>query len=261
LALETLFADPQVKAALAQDERLVINGKGQVTDWLCPTDPRNQEQLLAVVTEIVLGYRVSGIQLDYFRFDGTDTCLCPRCRVAFERQLGRRFTRWPQEVLSGDTREDFLVWRSGVLTDLLRQLRAQLQAVRPDALLSVACFPNWETCPRNFGQDPMTWASEGLVDFLCPMNYTSSLEKFSGLVRTQAAHLSGTVPLAAGIGAFSDACQFDTPQELADQIQASRQAGAQGFVVFNLNDRFMQDFLPWIELGLTKRPSPLAWEK
>jgi uncharacterized lipoprotein YddW (UPF0748 family) len=261
LALECLFTDPQVKADLAKAGRLEVNSQGETTDWLCPTDPRNQEQLLGVATEIATHYPVQGIQLDYFRYDDTDACLCPTCRAAFEKYLGHPVAHWPDDVVLGDLKDKFLEWRQGVLTDLLAALRAQLKALRPDLKLSVAVFPNWQTSGRNFGQDPVTWAQRGLVDFLCPMTYTADLGRFSDLTKAQVRALDGQVPLAAGIGAFSDACKFAKPEDLSDQIQASRQAGAQGFVVFNYNDRFVNDFLPWIEVGLTSRPSPFAWKK
>jgi hypothetical protein len=67
------------------------------------------------------------------------------------------------------------------------------------------------------------------------------------------------VPLAVGIGAFADNCPFDSPQPLADQIEAARARGAAGFVIFNYNPRLVTDFLPWLELGLTRQAAAPAW--
>jgi uncharacterized lipoprotein YddW (UPF0748 family) len=259
LALSCLFASPAQKSALAAQGRLAVNGRGKTTDWLCPTDPRNEEQLLAVATEIATRYPVQGIQLDYFRYDDTDTCVCPRCRAEFEKAAGVRATRWPQDVTSGPLRAQFLKWRQERLTALLRDLRRQLQAVRPDLRLSVAVFPNWRTTAENVGQTPAEWAKQGLVDFLCPMDYTSDLQRFQGYVNTQTTQLAGAVPLAVGIGACADNCPFHSPQQLADQILAARAQGAAGFVVFNYNPRLVTDFLPWVELGITRRPAVPGW--
>jgi uncharacterized lipoprotein YddW (UPF0748 family) len=261
LALEALFADQQVKTELRKAGRLMVSSKGQSGDWLCPNDPRNREQLLKTVREILQRYPVQGVQLDYYRFDSTDTCLCGRCRAAFQKSLGRTVTRWPEEVLKGPLREQFLGWRQEVLTELLREVRAEVQAVKPGALLSVACFPDWDRHPRGFGQDPVRWAEEGLVDFLCPMNYTSDQNKFKALVGTQVQRLKGKTALAAGIGAFADGCRLETPQELADQITTARAQGAAGYVVFTYNQRFADEFLPWIRLGLTSQESPLEWRR
>jgi uncharacterized lipoprotein YddW (UPF0748 family) len=259
LALTCLFASPAEKSVLAGAGRLAVNAEGKTTDWLCPTDPRNEEQLLAVATEIVERYPVQGIQLDYFRYEGTDMCVCPRCRAAFERETGVRATQWPQDVTTGPRRAQFLAWRAQRLTALLRDVRAQLKAVRPDLLLSVATFPDWGTTAEKVGQTPAEWAKEGLVDFLCPMDYTGDLQRFQGYVITQTTQLAGAVPLAVGIGACADDCAFDSAQPLADQIVAARAQGVAGFVVFNYNPRLVTDFLPWVELGLTRQAAAPAW--
>ncbi len=259
IALQCLFTAKSVKSALAAQGRMAVNSQGKTVDWLCPTDPRNQEQLLAVATEIVLRYPVQGLQLDYFRYDDTDTCVCPRCRAEFEKATGVKVDEWPQDLAAGPLRARFLQWRQGVLTDLLRALRAQLKAVRPQVRLSVATFPNWRTTADESGQTPAAWAKEGLVDFLCPMDYTDNLQRFQGYIQDQTAQLAGAVPLAVGIGAFADNCPFGSPQQLADQIQAVRKQGAAGFVVFNYNPRLVTDFLPWIELGLTRREADPTW--
>jgi uncharacterized lipoprotein YddW (UPF0748 family) len=259
LALSCLFASPAQKSALAAQGRLAVNAQGKPTDWLCPTDPRNEEQLLAVATEIATRYPVQGIQLDYFRYDDTDTCVCPRCRAEFEKAAGVRAAHWPQDVTTGPLRAQFLKWRQERLTALLRALRTQLKAVRPDLRLSVAVFPNWQTTAENVGQTPAEWAKAGLVDFLCPMDYTGDLHRFQGYVTTQTTQLAGAVPLAVGIGACADNCAFDSPQPLADQIGAARAQGAAGFVVFNYSPRLVTSFLPWVELGLTRQPAAPGW--
>ena len=60
LALEALFADQQVKTELRKAGRLMVSSKGQSGDWLCPNDPRNREQLLKTVREILQRYRARG---------------------------------------------------------------------------------------------------------------------------------------------------------------------------------------------------------
>jgi len=259
LVMQALFAPRAVKDNLAAQGRLAVNSQGKATDWLCPTDPRNQEQLLAVATEIVLRYPVQGLQLDYFRFGDMDTCVCARCRAEFEKAVGVTTGNWPQTAVSGPLRPRFLEWRREKLTELLRALRLQLKAVRPEVRLSVATFPNWRTSQDYVGQAPAAWAKEGLVDFLCPMNYTDDLRRFQGFVEEQTTQLAGVVPLAVGIGAFADNCTFSSPQQMADQIEAARKHGAAGFVVFNYNPRLVTDFLPWMEMGLTRRQAPPAW--
>jgi uncharacterized lipoprotein YddW (UPF0748 family) len=254
LAWETLFASAASRQNLRDQGRLAQDSQGKTSDWLCPTDPRNHALLLGLVEELAVRYQVSGIQLDYFRYSGLDRCLCPDCRFHFEQDTGYRAESWPAEVLTGVGRERFLQWRRDVLTDLLRQVRERLREVAPDCQLSVAVFPNWETHPRAVGQDPVRWAREGLVDFLCPMTYTADMERFERLTQYQRTALGPDFPLAAGIGAFSDACRFEDPLDLARQLEAARRAGSQGFVIFNYNETLASDFLPYLAKGLTREP-------
>jgi hypothetical protein len=93
------------------------------------------------------------------------------------------------------------------------------------------------------------------------MDYTDDQHRFQGYVDTQITQLEGAVPLAVGIGVCADNCPFDSPQQLADQIQAARAQGASGFVVFNYNPRLVADFLPWMELGLTRQAAAPAWAR
>ncbi|HEY3398641.1 MAG TPA: family 10 glycosylhydrolase [Armatimonadota bacterium] len=259
LALSTLYADAATKRALAAAGRLMLDSQGHTSDWLCPTDPRNQEQLLAVATEIVMRYQPPGLQLDYFRYDATDTCVCARCRAQFEQEMGVKAAQWPQDVTTGALRGSFLQWRAGVLTKLLRALRTQLKAVRPEVQLSVCVFPDWVNNPDEIGQRPAQWAREGLVDFICPMNYSDDLVKYKAWTAEEIRLLQGSVPLAVGIGAFSDACRLNSPQDMYEQVEAARQAGAGGFVVFNYCDRFVRDFVPWLTEHLGPTP-PLPWK-
>ena len=38
--------------------------------------------------------------------------------------------------------------------------------------------------PVSVAQDAAAWIDEGLLDFICPMNYTASAEKFVHLLQT-----------------------------------------------------------------------------
>ena len=57
----------------------------------------------------------------------------------------------------------------------------------------------------------------------------------------------------AGIGART----LSGSEQLARQIQLSREHGADGFVIFNLTERLATEFLPPMRLGVTAAP-PLA---
>ena len=62
--------------------------------------------------------------------------------------------------------------------------------------------------------------------------------------------MAGKVPLYIGIGAH----RLPEPEQLLAQIQATRQLGAQGFVLFQQDARLATDVLPMLRLGVTREP-------
>jgi hypothetical protein len=61
------------------------------------------------------------------------------------------------------------------------------------------------------------------------------------------------IPCYAGIGAY----RLSGPEQLARQIQLSRELGADGFVLFQLNEKLALQLLPPLRLGVTATP-PLS---
>ena len=79
------------------------------------------------------------------------------------------------------------------------------------------------------------------------MDYESDDETFSRLVRTQAALNQHRLPLYIGIGAH----KLSGVEQLRRQIQLSRNLGADGFVIFQLNEKVATQILPHLRLGTT----------
>jgi hypothetical protein len=85
------------------------------------------------------------------------------------------------------------------------------------------------------------------------MDYESADADFSKWVRSQVAAINHKIPCYAGIGAY----RLSGPEQLAGQIQLSRQLGADGFVIFNLTEKLATQFLLPLRLGVTSTP-PLS---
>lgn len=254
LNLTTLFAPPDVRQKFAAEGRLALTTKGKVTQWLCPTNATNRQQQVAVALEM-LDYGVDGIQFDYLRYDGGDTCFCGRCRRAFEADLQVKVKSWPLDCVSGCYRGRFADWRREQLTSLVAELSAAIRAANPKAMVSAAVFLNWEGHRDNFGQDWKVWVDRGLVDFVCPMNYTTNNEKFRLYVARQQKWINGKVPFAAGIGINADGHRFESPALALQQVQIARDHGARGFVIFNYCDRFVAEYLPAFAAAVTREPT------
>ncbi len=244
ITLMTYTAPPDVRAAYSAAGRTVVGTGGEAgSEWLCPSNPANRKMVVAAAVELATKYAVDGIQLDYIRYPSTQGCFCRTCRAAFERSLGRRADDWPTCVAKDDLRVPFRQWRCEQITALVGQVSSEVRAARPGVRVSAAVFNNWERHRFSIGQDWKRWVKEGLVDFVCPMDYTSSMRLFEQLVRSQVHWIDSAAPLYVGIGPYSDAAKL-TPEQVEAQINVSRRLGADGFVLFKYTEGLAGTYLP-----------------
>lgn len=251
LGLYAMGAPDDFRRQLHAEGRFMISDKGKPTRWLCPTSPANRQLLVAVARELAWLYPFAGLQLDYIRFPGEEFCFCPRCRKEFERTIGHPVPDMAQAVKSAPLRQQFLDWRRSLITGLVQEISRAVREIRPDMLISAAVLLNWEDHRDGFAQDWKDWADQGLVDFLCPMDYTPDNARFELYVRRQAAWLAGRRPFCPGIGVHADGMTFGGPQMLLDQITLCRNLGASGWVIFNYSPELVSRYLPALPVGTT----------
>jgi len=222
-------------------------------DWLCPSHPENRRLEREAAVEIVRDYDVAGLHLDYLRFPKWNYCFCDRCKARFQRENSVHVQAWPDDVLSGGPQADrWQAWRRALLTDLAEEISDEVRRAKPDAFVSLAAWPDLDAARDDVAQEWPAWVSAGLLDFVCPMDYSRDSEEVSRLLSAQAEATRGVVPLYAGLGAF----RLDSASALIDQIEVSREAGADGFVVFSYSAAGLADWLP--ELSATVTASPPA---
>ncbi len=255
LNMSTLWASKATLAEFGKAGRLVINNKGQTGTWLCPTNAQNRREQLAIARELVRDYDIAGIQFDYLRYPWKDVCFCPQCRTAFEQYTGTRASRWPHDAYTGHLANRFLDFRRHQLNTLTRDLAAGIRAANPTVEVSAAVFLNWEGHRDSFGQDWKTWVEQGWLDFVCPMSYTADYDTFRGYVKRQNGWVGGRIPLHVGIGVNADNCRFTDPYMMLRQVEIAREEGADGWVVFNYCPSFVDDFMPAMSMGLTRKPT------
>lgn len=211
--------------------------------FICPGNPEARAHLAAVCRDLARRYAVDGVQLDYIRYNNGNTCYCGPCLKRFEAYVSRKSTPAKLAELRAKGRLGVVqgyAWswkqfRRDQVTALVREVRAAVKAERPAALLSAAVIP-WGAFRDDFrkteayntvGQDWYGWIREGLVDAVCPMTYQANLAGFKSWVRgVQRDHPE--FPVWYGIGAY-----LFGPESAAVKIQATRQAGAPGWVLFS----------------------------
>lgn len=230
----------EVRRQAAREMRLMRDFRGNELPWLCPSNPANftneLEQILAIAE-----LKPAGIHLDYIRFPSSTSCACARCRKAFGGVPG------------SDT---FAAGQARLITRFVREVSTRLRQRHPSIQLSAAVFESPVTAARSIAQPWDEWCREGLLDFVCPMDYCDHPATFAALVDRQKSYASGT-PLIPGIGLnSSDSAPRHATLRAARQITAARAACLQGFALFSLAPE-TETLLPLLATGPLKRPAPL----
>jgi uncharacterized lipoprotein YddW (UPF0748 family) len=232
---------------MRREGRLQASASGQSERWLCPSHPANQELEVASLMEIVRRYPVDGIHFDYIRYPDGDHCFCAGCRDRFTPMVGAGSLRWPADVRPGGTqRRAWLDWRRTHITAVVQRVSEQARGFQPKIRLSAAVFRHWPTDRDSVGQDWRLWCERGYLDFVCPMNYTTSAVQFENWGRSQQAW-AGSTPCYPGIGAW-----VMTPDQVMGQIQVTRRLDTGGFVIFNYDPRAAGELVPLLGQGITR---------
>jgi uncharacterized lipoprotein YddW (UPF0748 family) len=232
---------------LLQAGRLQRDVRGRTLQWLCPSQPANQKLELESMLEIVRRYPVAGVHFDYIRYPHARACYCPRCRDRFESEYKLEVERWPAQAHAGELRDKYRQFRRDNITRLVAAVSAQARKIKPDILISAAVFWNWAAHRDNIGQDWKLWVEKGYLDFVCPMQYTTSAQAFRSRLAATLGWAGGRVPLMPGIGATLGL----SPDGALQQVLIARAGGAAGFVLFNYDRRLAAEHLPLLRLGAT----------
>ena len=94
-------------------------------------------------------------------------------------------------------------------------------------------FNNPESDHLGLGQDWTRWCREGLLDRVCPMDYTASPLLLKSMVDAQKAAAGKRVEVIPGLGISLWPSGTDKVRIAAEQIAVVREAGFNGFIFFN----------------------------
>jgi uncharacterized lipoprotein YddW (UPF0748 family) len=198
--------------------------------YLSPSAPGVPEHLEAVVRELVRGYPVDGLHLDFIRYPGMDYDYSPAALEAFRAPTSSGGVFRIAEMLAGPANEPER-WEAYLrqrLTDLAGRLSRAARAERKGILVSAAVVPEETQAVEQRFQDWPAWVAGGLVDALCPMAYTPDPRLFRQQVEQVRARVGQGKAVWAGVGAYRLAAS-----EVVDRVRAAREAGAEGVVLFS----------------------------
>jgi uncharacterized lipoprotein YddW (UPF0748 family) len=227
------YPGPILAEGRLADEALRNRGNGLNVDgrqnefWLSPASPKARAFLMDVYKEIVSGYAVDGIHLDYIRYPfqtaGTRMGYEPAGRTGFQQTTGRSLDNPDAETLRLWT-----AWKTAQVNHFVREISETLRPLRPGLKISAAVFPMRRAARiAAIQQDWETWINNGWVDILNPMSYTTSPERLQSLFESVRTATQRHSPIYPGV-ALS---RLDDGQ-LVLHLEALREKGSLGATLF-----------------------------
>lgn len=226
--------------------------------WMMdPGEPGTGEHLAAVCREIVEGYDVDGVHLDYIRY--------PERGIAFDDS--RTYARYG----AGQSQR---AWRTANVTRCVRLVHDAVKAVRPWVKLSCSPVGKYADLPRQSSggwnarnavcQEAQAWLREGLMDWLFPMMYFDG-KNFYPFLADWKEHDAGR-EVAPGLGIyFLSEREKDWPLvRVQRQMEVARAAGLGGAAFFRAKFLLadVKGLKSWLETDFYARPAlvpPLAF--
>ncbi len=204
--------------------------------YAAPGSPAMRAHMTRVVRELVNGYPIDGVHLDYIRYPNRELSYHPQDRAAFavkwgldpaEVALGDRASL--QRVIGGSalTLVDSLVAASRITN--VDSMVIAIRAACGDKPLSAAVIPDPTEARRDRGQDWARWVHNRWVDFVVPMAYNSpplELEHRATVYNRTV----GRDRWLMGLGVFDGRDEY-----LAESVALLRGVGVSGFAIFSYN--------------------------
>lgn len=196
---------------------------------LNPALPEVRDYIAAVCREIIGGYDIDGLHLDYIRFvtdesgAGRDYPYDHRTVARYRGSMGLHPDQDPRR---------WHLWREQQVTAVVREIRGQQRQLKPQIVLTAAVIGDRRKARGESFQDAEAWLNEGLVDAVLPMAYRQTPEEFARLISDWRAHAHGE-PVVPGIGIYnhrSDRASFE-------QLRMAAQWG-DGFALFAYSSLF-----------------------
>jgi uncharacterized lipoprotein YddW (UPF0748 family) len=233
-----------------QNERARESSEGLYLD---PANPLVRAYFLQVCREVVEGYDVDGIHLDFVRYPGSRWGFNQEPLEAFIKRWGvdpRLLSVWvenpmPERFIAGELPLHLLwqyyyysLWaetKSRYVTDLVRDVHEAVKSIRPGVTLSAAVFPDPHTAYYFKGQDWPTWIDQGYLDLIVPMAYHGDRHRVMAQM-TEAKRRAGDRVVFAGLGAW-----IKDPAQIRKEVEGLKGIGVDGFSYFSYQGMRDQD--------------------
>lgn len=234
------------RQAFLANGRGLFNATGQPVLWMNPADPRNQKDIARLATTLIKKTNLDGIHFDYMRYPLKDSASGPADRRNFEKWLGRRVKKWPEDIRHNrPLRADYNAWRADQITGLLTKTCRAIRHAAPQTIISVAVYASGHN--NSVGQNWHGWVNAGLIDYVVPMNYTPDAPALANLLTRQVVAANPS-RIVCGIGVTAYEGNLN-PVETIRQIQTALDNRVKGIAFYHMDKRFKTEIIPALELA------------
>jgi uncharacterized lipoprotein YddW (UPF0748 family) len=207
--------------------------------WLSPASPGAKTYLAKLLGELVSGYDIDGVHLDYIRYPDPLVGDCgyePDCIGGFTEKYGINPMNIDiRQADQGDPKsmEELALWntwRASKVTELVSILAQVVAEKKAGVLVSAAVAPIGAPYGSFPGllQDWPYWIKSGMLDYVIPMTYTSRPEELRGLTRWTALLLDQRYPPICGVQIW----KRKTCDDIIRQLTILDEENAAGAVLF-----------------------------
>lgn len=209
--------------------------------YLSPSAPGLGDYLDGVVRELVRGYPLAGLHLDFIRYPGPDYDWSAAALDGFRRLTRRE---------AGSDLPAFAAYRRDRLTAIAARLSESARQERPGLQVSAAVVPDEAAAVNHKFQDWPQWLARGILDAVCPMAYTEDTRLFRAQVERARVIAGPSRVVWAGVGAY----RMSLPG-IVEKIQAARATGASGVILFSQESLAPTDFARLRDAVFTPHPA------
>ncbi len=209
--------------------------------FLDPANADAREYLLKFYDELLTKVPdVCGLNLDYIRYpvsdfySGTDTGYTDVSMSGFAKKHGltinesNKYQDFKAQIRERSLVGEWTDYRAAQVTAFVSEVSEMVNKKHRDSIISVAVHPDINNAYNQKKQDFITWVEKGYIDVVTPMVYYYSASQISSA-------LSEMLPKFDGVYCYSGlytTYHNQSTDELEAHINASDNAGADGFVLF-----------------------------
>ena len=233
-------------------------------------DPANDEvrnHLVKLYDEILEKFpQIKGINLDYIRYpisilaEDTDTGYTEVSMNGFAKRCGFELDddndcqKFNAIIKEKGLESDWIAYRSEFITLFVKSVRDMVDSKHHGKLVSTAIFPEIEQTYNFKKQNIKVWLDNSYIDMVTPMVHFYGAAQVGEAVSNLKSMCNGAKCYTGLYTTYHN----QTTTELAEHIEASEKAGAEGIVLFDAAKTFFeakQDYYGFLSQNYGKKNS------